>query len=292
MTAPTTTADAGLRVALRAADILAPGLPGWRAALPVLRGVEAYAGDGQLPPFPRELLPPNERRRATEVMKLVLASAAAVIARSGVAAADLASVFASSAGDAAIIDRICSALQQPNRPVSPTLFHNSVHNAPSGYWSIGAGCEQPSISVSAHDGSFAAGLLESAAMAASDRRPVLLVAYDCPPSLPIDALRHFVAPCAAALVIGPAGDPTGSSAGVEGAVPLAVTPAPNPDGTPPPALEDPRLERLRAGNPAARALPLLQALARRGHRDDAATTVLLPYLDACDLRVTIEGRAR
>ena len=47
----------------------------------------------------------------------------------------------------------------PNGTISPTQFHNSVHNAAAGYWHIAAGSAAPSLSVGGHDGAFAAGLL-------------------------------------------------------------------------------------------------------------------------------------
>ena len=36
------------------------------------------------------------------------------------------------------IHAVCTALTEPDYPVSPTRFSNSVHNAPAGYWSIAA----------------------------------------------------------------------------------------------------------------------------------------------------------
>ncbi len=41
----------------------------------------------------------------------------------------------------------------------PTQFHNSVHNAVAGYWSIATKSTQPMTCLAAHDHSFAAGLL-------------------------------------------------------------------------------------------------------------------------------------
>src|SRR5690606_40428753 len=69
-----------------------------------------------------------------------------------------AAVFASSGGDYPIIDQICKALCEPERLVSPTQFHNSVHNSAAGYWSIATGSRAPSTSISAFDDTFAAGL--------------------------------------------------------------------------------------------------------------------------------------
>ena len=82
-------------------------------------------------------------------------------------------VFASSGGDSEVLDKICTALTLPDRPVSPTQFHHSVHNTPAGYWSIATGCTQPSLSLSAYDSSFSAGLLEAAALAWAEAVRVL-----------------------------------------------------------------------------------------------------------------------
>ena len=45
-------------------------------------------------------------------------------------------VFTSSSGDGDNVHEICETLAAADRQVSPTRFHNSVHNAPAGYWSI------------------------------------------------------------------------------------------------------------------------------------------------------------
>ena len=46
--------------------------------------------------------------------------------------------------------------------LSPTRFHNSVHNAPAGYWGIATGAHGPHrLRLCAYDASFAAGLLEA-----------------------------------------------------------------------------------------------------------------------------------
>ena len=46
--------------------------------------------------------------------------------------------------------------------LSPTRFHNSVHNAPAGYWGIATGAMAAVDGLCAFDASFAAGLLEAA----------------------------------------------------------------------------------------------------------------------------------
>ena len=52
-------------------------------------------------------------------------------------------MFASTYGDLAITDYMCSTLAKAPMTLSPTRFHNSVHNAAAGYWSIATACRQP-----------------------------------------------------------------------------------------------------------------------------------------------------
>ena len=136
----------------------ARGLPGWDAA-------RAYVAEGQLPGAPParpspQLLAPNERRRAPETVAVALEVALAACTAAGRDPATLASVFASTHGDLAITDYMCATLVEAPRTISPTKFHNSVHNAAAGYWTIGAGAMAPATAISAFDASFAQGLLE------------------------------------------------------------------------------------------------------------------------------------
>ena len=85
-------------------------------------------------------------------------------------AGEIATVFASCGGDGPITHQICEVLAGPDRAVSPTAFHNSVHNAPAGYWSIATRSRAPSTSLCGHDGSFAAGLLEAATQVLAEGR--------------------------------------------------------------------------------------------------------------------------
>ena len=121
--------------------------------------------------FLRRLI--DERRGALDV-------AAAAVYESGHAPGSLPSVFTSAHGDLAVNDYMCRTLASTPTLISPTKFHNSVHNAAVGYWTIGTGCMAASNSISAFESSFAAGLLEAAAQCAADQTPVLLVGYDVP----------------------------------------------------------------------------------------------------------------
>lgn len=152
------------------------GLPSWDAAC-------AYVADGTLPQDPPtkpapQLLAPNERRRAPETVAVALEVALAACTAAGRDPATLSSVFASTHGDLAITDYMCETLVNEPRTISPTRFHNSVHNAAAGYWTIGAGAMAPATAISAYDASFAQGLLEALSQLATGSDAVLLVGYD------------------------------------------------------------------------------------------------------------------
>ncbi len=152
------------------------GLPDWAAA-------RAYAMSGVLPaeaparPAPA-LLAPNERRRAPPSVLVALEVALAACRDAGIAADTLPSVFTSTHGDLGITDYMCATLATAPGELSPTKFHNSVHNAAAGYWTIGAGCMKTTTAISAHRASFAQGLVEAMTQLATDAQAVLLVGYD------------------------------------------------------------------------------------------------------------------
>jgi hypothetical protein len=228
-----------------------PGLEGWAASRPVLAGVTPFVAAPVALSAP-SLLPPPERRRAVPTVKLALAVGAEALQQAGLEAAGIATVFSSSGGDGETINEILRVLTTSKREVSPTRFHNSVHNAPSGYWTIATGSREPSTSLCAHDGSFAAGLLDAAVQTAVDRRPVALVAYDLSYPAPLDAVRPIGSVFGVGLVLVPASS---------GRVLASMRIRTRHDGDAPTILAEPTLEDIRIGNPAARSLPLLVALA-------------------------------
>jgi hypothetical protein len=181
--------------------LLGPGLSGWDASRAILAGREPYTSAAAVIPAP-EALPAVERRRAGKSVKLALAAGMAAAAASGRPAGGLAAVFASSTGDGENLHAICEALASEDRLISPTRFHNSVHNAPSGYWGIATGATQAADSIAAFDASFAAGLLEALGrLAAQPAQPVLLIAYDAPYPEPLHATRPILDAFAVAFVL-------------------------------------------------------------------------------------------
>jgi hypothetical protein len=109
-------------------------------------------------------------------------------------------VFASDEGTGEVCQQMLEALAT-TRMVSPLLFHNSVHNAPSGYLSIGYQNRQSATSVSLGQESFASGLLCAATEACTSGQPVLFLAYDPAMTEPLLALLPVQSPTATAWII-------------------------------------------------------------------------------------------
>jgi hypothetical protein len=261
-----------IRVYVEGVGLRGPGLDGWEASRPILTGQFPYEARTILVPT-ASLLPPNERRRAPPIVKLALAVGAEAFAPTCRQAAATPAIFASSGGDGETIDAILRTLAGTERELSPTRFHNSVHNVAAGYWSIATGARTPSTSLCAHDGSFAAGLIEAGAQLQAGAAAVVLIAYDLPYPGPLAAARRIAEPFGAAFVL--AASPAGTSVGR-----LEIELSPVADAIT--QAEPPALESLRRSVPAARCLPLLAALA-----DDRPAQLALDYLDDLALRLTV-----
>jgi hypothetical protein len=231
--------------------VLGPGLPSWVASEKVLAGEHAWEMQEAVAPAPA-ILAPTERRRTGTAVRFALAAATEATAEEPDRAA-LETVFASGNGDGATVASILDAMHDPDGTISPTQFHNSVHNAAGGYWHIAVGSTAPSVSLGGHDAAFAAGLLSAVAGVAARGSAVLLCAYDAPLPPPLAATRPTGCSFAAAMVLRPA-----SGARARATLDLRYVAAGL--GEPPPA---DALEALAAGNPAAQALPLLRAIAAR-----------------------------
>jgi hypothetical protein len=177
-------------------------LPGWEVARAVLRGEAPAPAAPATRPSP-SLLPPAERRRAPDTVAVALEVASRACENAGRDPKSLASVFASANGDLAVEDAICDTLAKNPALTSPTKFHNSVHNAAAGYWTIATGCMKPYTAICGRDCTFGQGLLESVAQALSEAAPVLFVAYDIESRGPVATMQPSRGVLAGALVLSP-----------------------------------------------------------------------------------------
>ncbi len=249
--------------------VVGPGVDDWAGMRErLLAGTGQPLAETRIP-MP-EGLPGAERRRVGKVVKLALAAGFAACRDAGIDPAEPATVFASSGGDGENCHAICELLAGEDRLISPIRFHNSVNNAASGYWGIATGAQTGSSVLSAFDGTFALGLMECFALLAADRRPVLLIAYDHPYPSPLAECRPLGPAFAVALLLRVADSDQGPRLVLGGL-----------DDAPADRLADAVLEDLRRTVPAARALPLLEPLAR-GERRSVA-------LEACNAQTLLIG---
>jgi len=257
-------------LALEGVALIGPGFADWAAARAVLAGEVPYAAAPAAVPAPL-MLPPNERRRSGLAIKLALAAGAGALAACGREAAGIATVFASSSADGDTCHAICTQLAGSDRLISPTRFHNSVHNAPAGYWSIATRSMAPSTSLCAYDASFGAGLLEASALARARGEAVLLIAYDAPYPEPLHAKRPLADAFGVGMVLAPARSDRS----------LAELTLELGTRTPSTFAELP-LETMRLGIPAARCLPLLRLVAR-----GARGAAVLDFQEGLTLEATL-----
>jgi hypothetical protein len=242
---------------------------------PLPEGEEAMAKSALLHKRGPEasMLSPNERRRAPESVRLAVEVAGQAVTMSGRDAATTACVFASSQGDQAITDYMCNTLAHAPAQLSPTRFHNSVHNAPVGYWTIATGCHAPSTAVAAQRASFGAGLLEAVSQILAEQQPVLLVCSDIAGSGPLGEVMLCREPFGCALVLAPeASSSSMARLDLELLDEHIDTPLPEP------------LAGWREGNPSATSLALLTRISRgAGSCRVAISAALGMQIDVCGI---------
>ncbi|WP_372590765.1 beta-ketoacyl synthase chain length factor [Guyparkeria sp.] len=265
-----------MKLSIRGVGFVGAGLSDWLEA-------RAALSDGQPPghvpleelgrALKADRLPRTERRRAGKSTRLAMTACWQAVEDAGVDPATLPMIFASSTGDTEVLTHSCAALAEPERAISPIRFHNSVHNAPSGYWSIAVGSREPATAIAAHGETAAVGLLEAAMQAVLEHRPVLYVVHDLPFPEPLCQVEPIPEAMAIALVLAPGG------ASSDDRLELVHTSnCEYCDNT----MDEAGWEHLRASVPAARLLPLLDAMARGESRSlflglDSAAGLALTY---------------
>ena len=260
--------------------ILGPGLDNWAQAQVVLQGQAAYVQAPTVLPVPT-ILPPAERRRASRVIKVALAVGLEAAQAAGQDPAQLPNVFASSGGDGHNCHSLCELLGSDDRQVSPTRFHNSVHNAASGYWAIATGATPPAQVLGGYDASFAVGLFEAMVQVQTLNTPVLLVVIDSEYPQPLHAKRPIADTSGLALVLSPTKSERSLAQLVLDAKAYLA------DGNAVVQLQ-PGLEGLSAMSeqlPPWRGVPLLASLA---DATESTVAVRLPWLPGQVLQLTVQ----
>ncbi len=120
-------------------------------------------------------LPAAERRRLNPLTTAALRVGEKLVA--GRERAELQTtplVFGSADGDGAVLMKLLAALRA-HEPVSPTQFHNSVHNSPAGYWTIGLASQAVSTAIACDDETLEVALLEAGLQAVVRDGPVVML---------------------------------------------------------------------------------------------------------------------
>jgi hypothetical protein len=118
-------------------------------------------------------------RHATRAARLCGLAAEGACEEARCPTGSLSCVFSSALGELEITDQICSILAEQPLALSPVLFHNSVHNAAAGYWSIASQSRNPCRAVAAGPFSFAMGFLTAIGQIQTEpETPVLYVYYE------------------------------------------------------------------------------------------------------------------
>ncbi len=244
----------------------------WGELCTVLAGGDVGETDALKP----DLIPARERRRAPLSVKMAVEVMDQACHMAALDPATVATVFASVYGDIQITDYMCTTLASAPRTTSPTKFHNSVHNAATGYWSIATQSHQPANAISAYAYSPTMALVEGAIQAVEENVPVIVAIQELasPPVFkPIYAAGQAFS---AALALAP----QGYSASPLASMQLSASSSP---------CDFPALPVTGsvdwADNFAARILPLLAALAAPGN-----SSLELPMAAGSALSLIIDTR--
>jgi hypothetical protein len=143
---------------------------------------------------PADLLHPRLRRRTSVFTRATVTALQAAAEQGGASLADVRLVLVSSFGEIETTVELLAQLAEPHGPVSPTKFHNSVHNTATGYMSIASGNHRESTALAGGPHNLEIAALELlAGLEVDGGDAVLLIAEELlpPPFLRPDADPTF-----------------------------------------------------------------------------------------------------
>ncbi len=181
-----------------------PGFTNWEALQTIFAGTKS---DVEFTAPKPTKMPANERRRAPLQVKLAVETSSQACNMAGLPADELLNVFGSGIGDTDTTDYMCRTLLSEEKLLSPTRFHNSVHNAAAGYWTISSNCMQAANSIAAFELTVPLCLIEASIQANQENKPVLVTLFDTPVAPIIRAMLPCDQAFSCALVIVPAAHP-------------------------------------------------------------------------------------
>ncbi len=178
-----------------------PKFSNWDDLCVLLAGGDGGESDALQP----NLIPARERRRAPLSVKMAVEVMDQACRMAALDPTTVATVFVSVYGDIQITDYMCTTLATAPRTTSPTKFHNSVHNAATGYWSIATQSHQPANAIAAYAYSPTMALIEGAIQAVEEDIPVLVTIQELASPTVFKPIYEAEQAFSAALVLAPPG---------------------------------------------------------------------------------------
>lgn len=124
------------------------------------------------------VIPVALRRRSSMSTRLAIHAGLNACEMATVDPSTIPTLFASVGGEILITDRLCLELTNPVVHISPTQFHNSVHNTAAAYWSIITGCQQASTAMAAGEQTIAMVMIEAWSWLTTHGGNLLVVCYE------------------------------------------------------------------------------------------------------------------
>jgi len=222
-----------------------------------------------------DIIPANERRRAPLPVRLAVESSWQASQTSCYQPEDLSCVFVSALGDTQLTDYMCKVLAGESKMLSPTKFHNSVHNAAAGYWTISTGCMKAANSVAGYEESVSLTLLEALTQIKIEQKPILITFYDAPVSQVLKGLLKNEYPFAVSIVLAP------ENAACDGKL-ISANVVDKPAEWPMLGKPGDHINALYESTPTARILTLLDML-----RQESVTNQTLPLSQGTSLEIQL-----
>jgi len=191
----------------------------------------------------------------------------------------LACVFVSALGDTQLTDYMCKVLATESKQLSPTKFHNSVHNAAAGYWTISTECMQAANSIAGYEHSVPLTLLDALTQIEHDKNPMLVTFYDAPVSDVLKPLLKNDAAFAVSIILAPVEE--GEDAPV-----LTASVSAGSVQWPELKQKDEDMARLYTNNPTAKILALLETVLN-GENSEVGSSVTLPLSEATSISFNV-----
>ena len=202
------------------------GIGFWTTGYPNIKAWTEGRADSETEKPDANLLQGPLRRRATPLTRMSVEVMQQALEMGGGNIAETPSIWATAHGEHSTAIGLLGMMLKGEGKLSPTKFHNSVHNTPSGYASIAAQNRSPSTTLTGGTELVASALCEAGAMVSHLDREVVLVLADEPLMTPFDS-PETARPLATSFLLSP--NPSQALGAVSGLKRRSPSPVPPSD---------------------------------------------------------------